>query len=104
MFSRFGKWKSPPEKWCKDDPGREITRNEFQEALVGCLDKLPERLRHAFVLRYVDEQSVNEICQAAGVSAKNLWVMLHRARLRLWRCLTVSWFGEDAEVHQGGEA
>ncbi len=103
LFTRFGKWKTPPEDWSPDDPGREITRSEFRAVFAECLDKLPARLRQAFVLRHVEDQSSDEVCQAAGVSAKNLWVMLHRARLRLWRCLTVNWFGENPDNSQGGE-
>jgi RNA polymerase sigma-70 factor (TIGR02943 family) len=101
LFTRFGKWKTPPEYWSPDDPGREITRGEFRTAFTACLDKLPSRLRQAFVLRHIDDQSADEVCQAAGVSASNLWVMLHRARLRLWRCLTVNWFGEDPDSSEG---
>ena len=95
LFTSGGKWKRKPDEWAADDPGREVTRAEFREALAGCLDKLPARLRQAFVLKHVDEESADEIRQAVGVTATNLAVMLHRARLRLWRCLSVNWFGDD---------
>ena len=28
-----------------------------------------------------------KLCQALGITASNLWTLLHRARLRLWQCL-----------------
>ena len=102
QFSHSGKWKAKPDEWAADDPGRSMTRDEFRAALAACLDHLPARLRHAFVLRHVDERTADEVCKAVGASAPNLWVMLHRARLRLWRCLTVNWFGEDPEARSEG--
>lgn len=96
LFTPGGKWRRKPDDWSADDPGREISRAEFRDVLSACLVKLPPRLRNAFMLRYVAEQSTDEICQAVGATAENLWVMLHRARVRLWRCLTVNWFGDDS--------
>lgn len=97
LFTRFGEWKKKPDEWSFDDPGREMHRAEFRETLAGCLDKLPVRLRQVFVLTYVDETSPDDIRQSVGITAANFAVMLHRARLRLWQCLTVNWFGEDPE-------
>jgi RNA polymerase sigma-70 factor (ECF subfamily) len=95
LFTRSGKWKARPGDWSADDPGREMTRAAFWEALAGCLDKLPPRLRRAFVLRHVEDRPAAEVRPAVGATEANLWVMLHRARLRLWRCLGASWFGDD---------
>ena len=103
LFTRFGKWKTPPEDWSPDDPGREITRSEFEEHTRRVPRQVarpaPAGLRSPPCGRPI----IRRGCQAAGVSAKNLWVMLHRARLRLWRCLTVNWFGENPDNSQGGE-
>jgi RNA polymerase sigma-70 factor (TIGR02943 family) len=96
QFTRSGKWKAKPDEWSADDPGLSLTCNDFRDALAGCLDRLPTRLRQAFVLRHVDERVVEEVCKAVGASESNLWVMLHRARLRLWRCLSVNWFGNES--------
>jgi RNA polymerase sigma-70 factor (ECF subfamily) len=98
LFTRLGGWRREPDEWCSDNPGREMHRAEFREALAGCLDKLPVRLRQVFVLTYLDEESPDAIRGSLGISAKNFAVMLHRARLRLWQCLTVNWFGEDVPM------
>lgn len=95
LFTRAGGWRRRPDEWAPDNPGRETTRAEFRAALAGCLDRLPARLRQAFVLRHVDEEGTDVVRRAVGATAANLAVMLHRARVRLWRCLTVRWFGED---------
>ena len=99
LFNSGGKWKKKPDEWAADDPGQEMTRAEFRAALAGCLGKLPAQLREAFVLKHMDDESADEIRKAIGVSATNLAVMLHRARLRLWRCLSVNWFGDDPAPH-----
>ncbi|MGL4555090.1 MAG: sigma-70 family RNA polymerase sigma factor [Gemmataceae bacterium] len=95
FFTGWGKWKKKPDEWSADDPGRELNRAEFRAVLADCLGKLPARLREAFVLRHLDEEAATDVCRGVGVTASNLAVMLHRARLRMWRCLTVNWFGEN---------
>jgi DNA-directed RNA polymerase specialized sigma24 family protein len=54
---------------------------------------LPGRLSAAFALRELDGRSSEEIREILGFAVGNLWVLLHRARLGLARCLHVSWFG-----------
>jgi hypothetical protein len=51
----------------------------------------------AFTLREMDELTTEEICGRLGISQGNLFVMLHRARLALRRCLETSWFGRTPE-------
>jgi RNA polymerase sigma-70 factor (TIGR02943 family) len=104
LFTRGGAWKTKPNEWSADDPGRGLTETDFRATLSGCLDKLPPRLRESFVLRHVDEAGAEEVCAAVGASANNLWVMLHRARLRLWHCLSVNWYGQDAETPSEGRS
>ena len=38
------------------------------------------------------ELSTDEICKELQITATNLWVLLHRARLRLRECLQQRWF------------
>ena len=96
FFSQNGSWNRSTNEWSSDDPGSEMNRVEFGQVLTRCLDKLPVRLRQVFVLRYVTEESMERIRRSADVTSANLSVMLHRARMRLWRCLNVNWFGDVA--------
>lgn len=93
-FSRSGKWGRPPGEWSAADPGRELASSEFRAVLARCLAKLPDRLRRAFVLRHIDEESVDFVRNELGATATNVFVMLHRARLRLWQCVSSNWFGD----------
>jgi RNA polymerase sigma-70 factor (ECF subfamily) len=92
LFDERGNWKKKPGKW-PADPSAALEKQEFWEIFTACLGKLPERLANAFTLRAVDEVDSQEVCKVLNVSANNLWVMLHRARLGLWRCLEINWFG-----------
>jgi RNA polymerase sigma-70 factor (ECF subfamily) len=82
--------KLAPNAW--ETPEESLVSKEFQEVLKTCLSALPERVAKAFWLREVDGVTSEEICKDLGVSPNNVWVMLHRARMGLRRCLEVRWF------------
>jgi RNA polymerase sigma-70 factor (ECF subfamily) len=82
--------KHAPKPW--QTPDGTLVSKEFQTAFKGCLSRLPDKVALSFVLREVDGISSEEICKVLGVSPNNLWVMLHRARMGLRRCLEMHWF------------
>jgi RNA polymerase sigma-70 factor (ECF subfamily) len=43
-------------------------------------------------MREFDGLPGEEICKVLGITPSNLWVILHRARAKLRRCLEVNWF------------
>jgi len=91
FFDRTEHPKKFPSKWLPDP--RELSENkEFWEVLEKCLKKLPKATADAFSLREMDKADTEEICKILGISATNLWVMLHRARLQLRGCLEENWF------------
>jgi RNA polymerase sigma-70 factor (TIGR02943 family) len=95
-FDGRGKWRKKPGNWGRGDPTADLTRDEFWATLHECLGKLPPRLHDVFILRYLDGATGPAVCQELGLTPTNLWVMLHRARLRVWECLSVNWFGVAA--------
>jgi RNA polymerase sigma-70 factor (ECF subfamily) len=90
-FNARGKWRKSPRRW--DDPAAAAERSEFWCVVRSCLARLPARMAEAFTLRTLDEQAPAEVCQELDISQGNLWVLLHRARLQLVRCLELHWFG-----------
>jgi RNA polymerase sigma-70 factor (ECF subfamily) len=88
-----GGWvmKLAPNAW--ETPDGTLVSKEFQEVLKSCLSRLPDKVAQVFLLREIDGVTSEEICKDLGVSPNNLWVMLHRARMGLRRCLEVHWFG-----------
>ena len=87
-----GHWRhgKGPIEW--HDPLRALEQKEFMEVLLRCLEALPENIAGVFMLREFEDSTSKEICARMGISANNLWVMLHRARMRLRRCLEMKWF------------
>jgi RNA polymerase sigma-70 factor (ECF subfamily) len=79
-----------PKAW--ETPEEAVVSKEFQEVLKGCLSRLPNKIAQVFLLREMDGASSDEICKDLGVSPNNVWVMLHRARMAIRRCLEVHWF------------
>jgi RNA polymerase sigma-70 factor (ECF subfamily) len=75
-----------------------MDREEFWRVFHQCAGKLPERVSRVFLLREVDQIPSDEICGTLSISAANLWVMLHRARLALRRCLEIHWFNAEGQV------
>jgi RNA polymerase sigma-70 factor (ECF subfamily) len=86
-----------PQEW-EISPDKALGQNEFCEVLEHCLGELPQRVANAFLLREMDELMGAEICDIFGISQENYWVMLHRARTHLRRCLEFDWF-RKGEIH-----
>lgn len=99
-FTRRGVWKEAPAEWGRRDPATPAEQEEFWTALRGCMSMLPARLHDAFALRYLDEAASDAVCKELGLTPTNLWVTLHRARLRMWACLSRNWFGEEPAARE----
>jgi RNA polymerase sigma-70 factor (TIGR02943 family) len=93
LFDERGNWKVKPEEW-PGDPSLPLEKREFWNVLSRCLSKLPERWASAFTLRAIEGMDSFEVCKVLDVTANNLWVILHRARSQLSRCLELNWFGK----------
>ena len=97
FFRPAGEWKDHWEADCapiewRSTPEELLEQSEFFQVLDECLRPLPARVSGAFILREVDGLGSEELCRVFGVSTNNLWVMLHRARLHLQRCIELNWF------------
>lgn len=92
-FDAGGHWRKSPKVW--SDPAAFSERAEFWRVVRSCLGKLPARMAEAFTLRTIEEQPADDVCQELAISSANLWVLLHRARLRLVRCLEINWFNGE---------
>ncbi|MBI5446310.1 MAG: sigma-70 family RNA polymerase sigma factor [Deltaproteobacteria bacterium] len=92
FFNAEGRWRDPPSSW-RSDPDEALDRSELWAILQRCMAELPPRHRSAFSLRELEGVSTENLCQVLGVTATNLWVLLHRARLALRRCLERGGFG-----------
>jgi RNA polymerase sigma-70 factor (TIGR02943 family) len=91
-FSTGGKWKQKVHRWRETC---EVEYAEFLGVLHNCAERLPTRLRESFVLRHLEAKSTEDVCESLDLKAEHVWVLLHRARMRMWECLGLNWFHHD---------
>ncbi len=90
LFDQSGKWKSDPRIF-GESPEANLNTQDFWRELTDCIDGLPDKQADVFTLRELEEKTSEEICKELGLTTTNLWVLLHRARLRLANCLKLKW-------------
>lgn len=92
LFNGTGHWIETPSEW-PQHPEASLGQRQFLAVLDACVEKLPATQGRVFMMREWLELDSEEICKEMQISTTNLWVLLHRARLRLRDCLQISWFG-----------
>jgi RNA polymerase sigma-70 factor (ECF subfamily) len=71
----------------REIPSDALERNELRYLLQQAITELPLIYREIFVLRDVEELSVNESAEALGITVATVKVRLHRARIMLQKKL-----------------
>lgn len=71
----------------REIPSEALERSEVRGLLTTAVTELPPIYREIFVLRDVEELSVNEAAAALGISVALVKVRLHRARMMLQKKL-----------------
>jgi RNA polymerase sigma-70 factor (ECF subfamily) len=71
----------------REIPSDALERKELRSLLQQAITELPLIYREIFVLRDVEELSVNESAEALGITVASVKVRLHRARIMLQKKL-----------------
>lgn len=90
LFHADGHWRTMPQDWGR--PEAALGQRQFFEVLQLCVEQLPGVQGRVFMMREWLELGTSEICKELGLSSTNVFVLLHRARLRLRDCLQARWF------------
>jgi RNA polymerase sigma-70 factor (ECF subfamily) len=95
LFDSNGHWHRAerPSGW--SDPEESFRDNQFWVVFEACLNSLPPKHARVFMMREFVELDTDEICAVVGITVSNLHVLLHRARLRLRKCLENKWHRES---------
>ncbi len=93
-FKDDGHFSQAPSEW--GNPVEQVTSRQFFEVLDACANKLPATQGRLFLMREWLELSCEEICKELNLTPTNLYVQLHRARLRLRECLELNWFANPS--------
>lgn len=70
-----------------DDPEADASRSEVRRLLERAIDDLPDTFRIVFVMREVEQMSVEETASQLDIPAETVKTRLHRARRRLREAL-----------------
>lgn len=92
VFKADGHYQEAPAEW--GNPETDISSRQFFEVLEACATQLPPVQGRLFLMREWLELSSDEICKELQLTPTNLYVQLHRARLRLRACLELNWFAK----------
>ena len=91
-FNANGHFAEKPADW--GNPEQDLKSRQFFAILEACTDQLPAVQGRLFLMREWLEMSSEEICKELALTPTNLYVQLHRARLRLRECLDLNWFSQ----------
>jgi RNA polymerase sigma-70 factor (ECF subfamily) len=87
-----------PARFGAEDPASSAARREIRLLLERAIDALPEPFRLVFVMREIEECTVEETAECLGLRPETVKTRLHRARQRLRASL------EDALAPALGDA
>lgn len=94
MYFEDGHWteESAPKEWgiSMEQP---VETKEFYSVLDKCKQKLKEIQQSVFVMKYMEDLEADEICKVLNITPSNYWVLIHRAKLHLRKCLEKNWIG-----------
>jgi RNA polymerase sigma-70 factor (TIGR02943 family) len=80
-----------PQSW-DNASEKKIENEELRNQLEFCINKLPEKYAMVFRMKTIQEFETEEICKELGITSSNLWVIIHRARTQLRKCMEDNWF------------
>ena len=98
IYYKEGRWKDfwnvnrDPLQW-EETPLSNLEKKEFWDAFHKCLNELPENFKAIFTLREMEDIPTDKICKELNLTSSNIWVILHRSRKQLRRCLEINWYG-----------
>ncbi len=81
-FTLDGWWKTIPQS-----PDRILELRQSTEIIKECLEGLSEQQKAAFVMKEVEEENPDQICNLLGIQVSHLRVLLFRAKDKLRKCL-----------------
>ena len=81
-FSKDGWWNTEPA-----DPHKLTQLKQASEFVIECMEGLTEQQKTAFVMRELDDENSEEICNVLGVTVTHLRVLIYRAKDKLRQCL-----------------
>lgn len=95
FFDESGHWK----KDALPNPFSHAINNqqhsiEFYEILEKCKRKLTQLQLSLFSMKFLDEIDSEEICKELEITSSNYWVLIHRIKLKIRKCIEKLFYGK----------
>jgi len=90
VFGADGHFSDRHAEWGR--PESDLRQKQFLTVMEACIERLPDQQGRVFLMKEWLELDSDTICKEIDIQPTNLWVLLHRARLRLRECLQQTWF------------
>lgn len=89
----YGHWtkEAAPGQWAAD-ADELIMKADFYRVFEYCINKMPPKLVPVFLAKFIDEKNAEEICKELNISSSNYWVIIHRCKILMRKCLETNWF------------
>lgn len=93
QFDNYGNWKKNqrPVPWDNESENL-LDNSNFIMILNNCTSDLPTIHEAVLRLKYIDNKNSENICKELEISTSNYWQLIHRAKLKLRKCLDIKWF------------
>lgn len=90
---REGDWieERVPSSW-NNEIEKNIENEELSVVLEKCINSLPEKYAMVFRMKTIEQLETDDICKELEITSSNLWVIIHRARTQLRKCMEDNWF------------
>lgn len=69
----------------------QLENSELGDAIYDCMSKLSDKQATVFKMKTLLGYETEAICNELNITASNLWVIIHRARIQLAECLEKNW-------------
>jgi RNA polymerase sigma-70 factor (TIGR02943 family) len=98
FFDEEGHWKKEalPEEFSLTVSSSHFSF-EFYEILEKCKRKLNEIQMRLFSMKFVDEVESEDICKEMEISSSNYWVLIHRIKLKIRKCIEKLFYGKQEQ-------
>ena len=94
-FNSKGHWVKPPVNWDLASPEEILEEKQLKCCIDSTIKNIPDQQKAVFILRDLENYSLQQICNILDISDSNVRVLLHRARHKLF--LTIEHYQETGE-------
>ena len=89
FFDKAGHWADKPNMF--PNPDSALENKQFWDSFEHCISRLKPQQAEVFLAKEVHGIDNEEISVNYSISSSNIWVLMHRARILLSKCIELHW-------------